>query len=216
MRDVSRSPRVSTVVDDRLHGDLVVAADREIVFALALPRPVEDQRRDAAIEIGPLVGVGLFLRGVEADRHDQHRRLRDACRLAQDAVERLALVGDRDALARRIEMRQRSVAALDRLHVRGLHLRHVVHEQELAEVVVDAGALQMLARADELPVGQRLAPHRLVHGGLVGPGAAPVVPAGDAGGHLLEIGERHAVRDETRRPMRDRGLDQCVHGWPPR
>ena len=87
----------------------------------------------------------------------------DAIRLAQDAVERLALVRDRDALARRIEMRQREVAALDRLHVRGLHLRHVVHEQELAEMVVDAGALQMLARADELLRRQRLAPHRLVH-----------------------------------------------------
>ncbi len=199
------------MIDHRLHGDLVVAADREIVFALALPRPVEHQRRDAAIEIRPLVGVGLFLRGVEPDRHDQHRRLRHALRLAQDAVERLALVRDRDALARRIEMRQRIVAARDRLHVRGLHLRHVVHEQELAEVVVDAGALQMLARADELFRCERLAPHRLVLRGAIRPCAAPVVPCGDRGRHLLEIGERHAVRDEARPPMGDRGFDDGVH-----
>jgi hypothetical protein len=33
--------------------------------------------------------------------------------------------------------------------VRGFHLRHVMHEQEFAEVVVDACALQMFARTDE-------------------------------------------------------------------
>ena len=40
-------------------------------------------------------------------------------------------------------------AALDRLEVRGLHLRQVVHEQEGAEMVVDAGALQVLAGGEQ-------------------------------------------------------------------
>ena len=62
----------------------------------------------------------------------------------------LPSIRDLDALARRAEMRQRQLAALDRLHVRGLHLREVVHEQEFCEVIVDAGALQVLAGADEL------------------------------------------------------------------
>src|ERR1041385_5362458 len=50
------------VIDHRLHGDFIIAADRKVVFALALPRSVEHQRRDAAIQIRALVGLGLFLR----------------------------------------------------------------------------------------------------------------------------------------------------------
>src|SRR4051794_16974716 len=61
------------VIDHGLHRDLVVAADRKIVLALTLPRPVEHQGCDAAIEIGPLIGVGFLFRGVETDSHDQHR-----------------------------------------------------------------------------------------------------------------------------------------------
>jgi hypothetical protein len=62
-----------------------------------------------------------------------------------------------------------------------------MHEQEFAEVIVDAGALQMLACAFELALGQRLAAHGLVHGALVGPRAAPVVPACDLGRDFLEV-----------------------------
>ena len=45
------------------------------------------------------------------------------------------------------------------------------------------------------------------------PGVAPVLPARDRRGDLLEIGERHAVGDEARRPVRDRGLDAGVCFW---
>src|SRR5256885_3399759 len=51
-------------------------------------------------------------------------------------------------------------------------------------------------------LGERLAPERLVDLAALAPGAAPVLPALDAGGDLLEIGEQHAVRHEARRPMR--------------
>src|SRR5256885_13669441 len=68
------------VINYRLHRRLVIAADRKIVLALALPRAIEHQGRDPAIEIGPLIGLRLFFRGIETDRHDQHRRLRDAAR----------------------------------------------------------------------------------------------------------------------------------------
>ncbi len=121
--------------------------------------------------------------------------------LAQDAGKRLAFVGHLHALARRAQMRQRELAALDRLHVRGLHLREVLHEQELAEVIVDAGALQVLARADELlvaraprapsPRARRRAPTRRAH-----QSSHDVIARGD----LLEVGERDAVGRRSAAP----------------
>src|SRR5215475_9183564 len=57
----ARSVEIGTrhhVVDDSFHRDLVVAANAEIVLAFALPRPVEDESRNAACEIRPLVGLG--------------------------------------------------------------------------------------------------------------------------------------------------------------
>src|SRR5690348_18139498 len=52
----------------------------------------------------PILGVGLLLAGVEPARHHHHGRLCDAGRLAQDAVKRLALERDCDALAGRREV----------------------------------------------------------------------------------------------------------------
>src|SRR3954468_774700 len=91
--------------------------------------------------------------------------------------------------------------ALHCFTVRRLHLRNVVHEQELAEVVVDAGTLQMLARADEFAVCQTLAAHRFVLRRAIRPGAAPVVPLGDRSGDLFEVRQRHPVRHEAWTPM---------------
>ena len=54
----------------------------------------------------------------------------DARRLAQDAGERLALIGDLDTFAGWPEIGKRGLPALDLLLVRGLHLRLVMHEQE--------------------------------------------------------------------------------------
>src|SRR5256885_8435201 len=61
-------------------------------------------------------------------------------------------------------------------------------------------------------LGERLAPERLVDLAALAPCAAPVLPALDTGGDLLEIGEQHAVRHEARRPMRDRRRDARVGG----
>ena len=176
MRRVSRSRRVSMKSTHRRNRHLVVAADGEVVLALALARPVERERRQPAREERLLVGVALLLGGIEPHRHGDHRRTLDARGLAQDAVEVLALVGDRDPLARRRQVRQGQAPALDRLEVCGLHLRQVVHEQECAEMVVDAGALQVLAGGEQALLVQGLAAEPLMNGSALRPGAAPVVP----------------------------------------
>src|SRR6266850_4921887 len=49
-----------------------------------------------------------------------------------------------------------------------------------------------------------------MHRGAPAPCPAPVFPALERAGHLLEVGQQHAVRDEPRRPVRDGGLDLCV------
>src|SRR5712691_11602389 len=51
---------------------LVVAADRDLVLGFALPRAVDRQHRDAAIEERVLVGVQLFLGRIEAGSHYYH------------------------------------------------------------------------------------------------------------------------------------------------
>src|SRR5712691_1324859 len=51
---------------------LVIAADRDLVLRLALPRAVDRQHRDAAIEERVLVGVQLFLGRIEAGSHYYH------------------------------------------------------------------------------------------------------------------------------------------------
>src|SRR5881396_1007525 len=51
---------------------LVVAADRDLVLGFALPRAVDRQHRDAAIEERVLVGMQLFLRRIQAGSHHYH------------------------------------------------------------------------------------------------------------------------------------------------
>src|SRR5262249_51814108 len=148
----------------------------EVILALALARPVERQRRDAAREEWLLVGVGLLLAGIEAAGEEQHRRALDARGLAPDAGEPLAFIRRLDAFAAWTQIGQRELAAFDRLHVRGLHLSQVLHEQELTEVIVDAGALEVIAGAEKLPSRERLTAHLLMDGGARRPGAAPIVP----------------------------------------
>ena len=130
----------------------------------------------------------------------------------QHAEDRFALKRDLDALARRAAGCAHAVAiALDRLHVRGAHLLDVLHEDELGEVVVDAGADQVLAGgqlvrpraglAAEASRAPRRAPTRRQHQSS---------QRSSALGDVLEVGEQHAVGNEPRRPMRDRGLNPCV------
>src|SRR5882672_5186197 len=189
---------------------LVVAADRDLVLGFALPRAVDREDRDAAREERLLVGVQLLFGRVQARRHDEDGQSARAGGLSQHAVQRLALERDRDALARRTHLRQRRLVALDRAQVRIAHLLQVVHEHELREVVVHRGANEMLAAAQLVPLLQRLAPERLVYLTALAPRRAPVLPALDPGGDLLEIGEQHPVRDEARCPVGDGRGDAWV------
>src|SRR5882762_5654359 len=59
-------------VDHRARRALVVAADRDLVLGLALPRPVDRQRGDAAVEEGILIGMQLFFRRIESWSHHHH------------------------------------------------------------------------------------------------------------------------------------------------
>src|SRR5258706_32961 len=167
--------------------------------------------RDTSREKRLRVGVQLLLGRIQARRHDQYRRAsRRARRPSQHSVERLALERYRDALARRAHQRKRRLVAVERAQVRVAHLLLIVHENELGEVVVHRSAHQVLAGSELVALRERLAPERLVHLAALAPGPAPVLPALDPGGHLLEIGEQHAVRDKARRPVSDRGGDARV------
>src|SRR5262249_42556326 len=57
-----------------------------------------------------------------------------------------------------------------------------------------------------------LAPNGLVHRSPRRPGPTPVVPGDERTGYVLEIGKRHPVGNETRRPMRDRRGDARIDG----
>src|SRR4051812_10659026 len=85
------APRIEIVavldpVAYRLRRALVVAADRNVVFGLALARPVDRKGRHTASEEWLLVGVQLLFGRVEARRHDDHWSLS-----AQHAENGLAL-----------------------------------------------------------------------------------------------------------------------------
>src|SRR5439155_26296110 len=90
-RCVDVAPRLDEI-DHRLDGDLVVAADREVVFAFALARPIESERCHAARQERRLIGVGLLLAGIEPAREGDHRRAPAADRPSPDAGRPPALV----------------------------------------------------------------------------------------------------------------------------
>src|SRR5882672_5590550 len=102
------------------------------------------------------------------------------------ACQRGATIGNLDTLPRRAQMRQRQLLALDRLRVRSPHLCHVVDKHEFGEVVVDRGAREMLASGQVVAVLERGAAEPFVIRGAPAPGRAPVVPAFDLSGYLLE------------------------------
>src|SRR5258706_10475297 len=108
--------------------------------------------------------------------------------------------------------RKRRLVAVERAQVRVAHLLLIVHENELGEVVIHRSAHQVLAGGELVAVLERLPPERLVHLTALAPSAAPVLPALDPGGHLLQVGEQHALRDEARRPVRDRRRDSGIGG----
>ena len=118
----------------------------------------------------------------------------------------LALVGDHHPLAGGADQRQREIPAFHCPAVRALHLLGVDDEHELRKVVAHRGARQMLAGGKFVSIGEGLTAQLFVDHRARAPGAAPVLPALDAGSDFLEVGKRHAVRYEARRPVRDRRL----------
>src|SRR4051812_17521014 len=68
----------------------------------------------------------------------------------------------------------------------------------------------MTRRADIETVGERFAADLFVHRAPCRPGRAPLVPTRDPAGHFLEIGERHAARDKSRRPCAQRDFNALV------
>ena len=177
IRRLSRSRRVSMKSTHRRHRDLVVAADGEVVLGFALARPVEGERGDAAREKRLLVGVGLFLAGVEA-AHDMtstggrsipggFRRM-PASGLPSYGICTRSPGGLRYGSARL----RHSTAFMCAVFICEMSCTN----RNFAEVIVDAGALQMLASAEEAVAAERLAADRLVLRGARRPGPAPVVP----------------------------------------
>ena len=164
-------------VDHRLDRLFIFRAERKIVLTLALPGAVKGKRRQAALEEAVFVIVHLLLGRIQAHAHHHHRWLRNTRRFAQVAVKEFTLVRDGHALARRIDQRQRAVAALHRLHVCGLHLRKVVDEQKFAKVIAHRGAGEMRTGRQFVALRQCLDAKRLVLRGARRPGAAPILPA---------------------------------------
>ena len=78
-------------------------------------------------------------------------------------------------------------------------------------MIIDAGALQAFAGGEHVLARQRLAAELLVHARR-----APTRPrtsrhsSSSERGDFLEIGQRHAVGDKARAPMRDRGLEPRI------
>ena len=81
-------------------------------------------------------------------------------RPAQVAVEPGPLVRDGDALAGRIEQRQRQIAAFDRLAMGAPHLLVVGDEDELGEVIADGGAVRCSPALNRKPAASASRPRR--------------------------------------------------------
>ncbi len=182
-------------VDHRADRLFEIMADRPVIFALALSRPVEGQGRDAALEEQSLVDMLFLLGRIHAGDDEDHRLLAGGAHgLAQIAVEMLALERDGDPLAGRRHVWQRERVTLDGLGMRRLHLLHVVREIEFREMIFDRGGHEMHRGRRVLVLGEAGAPDLLVDGGALAPGLAPIVPSIDRMRDLEEIRHRHAGR----------------------
>jgi hypothetical protein len=187
------------------------ASASQTVSATGLPGTVEGDRGHPAVEEGLLGRAELLLGGVEAGDHQDHGVRALAVRRADDRDQPRPLEGDLEPSARRVEVRQRLGEAGDRPPVGRAHLLGVGDEDELREVVVDRRAGQVLTGGAQPALGERVAAELLVGGALGGPGAAPVLPAFDAGGDPREVGGGDAVGGEPRAPVGHGGGDQVVH-----
>jgi len=113
MRAASRIAARADVIEHGLDRHFIVAADGEVVLCLALAGPVENQRGYAARQERRFIGLALFLGGNRArpaiaTTGGFSTAFSKSLRLAQDAGERLALIGNLDSLARRPQVRKRA------------------------------------------------------------------------------------------------------------
>ena len=160
-------------------GDDLVPAQRA-----ALPRPVDHQHRDAALQAAMGLHEPHFvLDGIETAHADQHRQLVAGKRRANEiAADRLArLVGNLDHLAGRIEIGDELVRA-------GFHLLEGGQPPRIVGLEMEFGLAVIVRRAQE-------AVHRGadVAGCLLGEPALPVA-VGDPhpfGVPALEIARNH-------------------------
>ena len=168
MRAVSRSRRVSDVVEHGVDRHFVVAANGEIVLPFALAGPFEHQRGDAARQERHLVGVGLLL-GRSRDRPPSPPPA--ACRRPAGLRRMPASVLPSYGISTRSPGGSRYGSAAWRHAICFLCAAFIcamiVREQERGEVIVDAGALQAFAGGEEMLLRQRLAAELLVMRGAL-------------------------------------------------
>jgi hypothetical protein len=86
------------------------------------------------------------------------------------------------------------------------HLLEVVDEHELGEVMADRGAREMLAGREPVAGCEIRFAELVMHVAARHPRPAPVAPGGQASGDILEVGQRNAIGNQARRPVRERGL----------
>ena len=190
-------------VDDGPARYLPVRPDRQVVLSLALTRSVDRDGGDPAAEEQVLGGPELLLRRVQAGyEHDDRMRAWPG-RTPEHRRDRGAVERYLDALARRIEECQRVARGPDGHQVGRPHLRRIVDEHELREVVVD-GRLRQMGPGRAGPVcRERIPAEFLVHRSSQAPLLAPGVPALDRPGHADEVAVVDAIGYEARRPMAD-------------
>src|SRR5258706_543012 len=170
-------------------------------FRLLLSRTMTSDAKGFARKFGQVVPDIMEVVGAGKTDASADALLKSSGARRQIAAHKGAAIGNLDSLPRRTQMRQCELLAFDGFRVCRSHLCHVVHKHELGEVIVDGGAREMLARAQVVTVLQSGTPEILVISGAQGPCGAPVFPAFDLAGYLLEIRQQHAVRDEAGRPV---------------
>ena len=172
-------------------GGLVVAADRKIIFRLALAGAVEDEDGDAAREERRLVGVGLFLAGVEAAGHHHDGRTLDAARLAQDADRCLPSKGISTRSPGGERWGSASLRHATAFMCAARICGDVVHEQEFARNDSRrrrAAGVRPRSGTCRLPAPR--GPCSSWSAARADQARAPVVPRGDGLRDVLEIGQR--------------------------
>ena len=110
-----------------------------------------------------------------------------------------------EALHRRRDVRSGGKITSQHVLVRVAKLCRILAEQVLAVMIINGSAKVRLARGDEAPLRGRLVAEQFMPMGFLGPDAAPVGPAIDAGDKPLYVVRVDAGRNVSRNEM---GKDQ--------